>query len=102
MKISNIRDAKKWFDVLLTSEKAQVAVMKLAPGKSSGPKGNEHPKCEQVLYLLEGELYAELGEDKMTLRKGDVLIVPLGVEHRFVNHSGSEAITLNVYAPPAY
>ncbi len=77
-------------------------MMTLAPGKSSGPKGNEHPKSEQTLLVLEGEILADIGSEKRTLRKGDIVIVPPGAEHRFVNHGGSPAITFNVYAPPAY
>jgi mannose-6-phosphate isomerase-like protein (cupin superfamily) len=76
--------------------------MTLAPGKSSGPKGNEHPKSEQVLFVVEGEILAEIGEEQTMLRKGDAVIVPAGVAHRFVNHSGSSALTFNVYSPPAY
>jgi mannose-6-phosphate isomerase-like protein (cupin superfamily) len=102
MKSVNIRDAKSWFQVLQTSRKSQIATMTLAPGKSSGPKGNEHPKSEQVLFVVEGEILAELGEEKSMLRKGDAIIVPTGVAHRFTNHGGSAAVTFNVYAPPAY
>lgn len=102
MKASNIRDAKSWFQVLQTSRKSQIATMTLAPGKSSGPKGNEHPKSEQTLLVVEGEILAEIGDEKRSLRKGDAVIVPPGVSHRFTNHSGSPAVTFNVYAPPAY
>ena len=102
MNVSNLRDAKSWFHVLATSRKAQVATMTLAPGKSSGRKGNEHPKSEQVLFVVEGEVLAELGEEKRTLRKGDAVIVPAGAPHRFSNPFGSPAVTFNVYAPPAY
>ena len=102
MKLSNLRDAGSWFAVLSTSAKSQTATMTLAPGKSSGPKGNEHPKSEQVLLVVEGEVYAEIGDEKATLRKGDSVIVPAGTPHRFVNHGGSPAVTFNVYAPPAY
>jgi mannose-6-phosphate isomerase-like protein (cupin superfamily) len=102
MKVSNIRDAKSWFQVLQTSRKSQIATMTLAPGKSSGPKGNEHPKSEQTLYVVEGEILAEIGEEKTTLRKGDAVIVPAGASHRFTNHSESSAVTFNVYCPPAY
>jgi mannose-6-phosphate isomerase-like protein (cupin superfamily) len=76
--------------------------MTLAPGKSSGPKINEHPKSEQVLLVLEGELLAEIGKEKMTLRKGDVVIVPKKTPHRFTNKAASPAKTFNVYVPPAY
>lgn len=100
---ANIRDgAGIFFKVLQTLPKSQTAMMTLAPGKSSGPKGNEHPKSEQTLLVLEGEILADIGSEKRTLRQGDFVIVPLGAEHRFVNHGGSPAITFNVYAPPAY
>jgi mannose-6-phosphate isomerase-like protein (cupin superfamily) len=102
MNISNVRDKKDFFKVLQTSKKSQTATMTLAPGKASGPKGNEHPKSEQVLLVLEGEVLAEIGQEKMTLRKGDVVIVPPKTAHRFVNKAASPAVTFNVYAPPAY
>lgn len=102
MNVANLRDAKSWFEVQGTARKSQMAVMTLAPGKSSGPKGNEHPKSEQVLLVVEGEILAEVEDEKRTLRRGDALIVPAGAAHRFVNHGGSPAITFNVYAPPAY
>ena len=102
MNLSNVRDSRHFFKVLQTSKKSQTATMTLAPGKASGPKGNEHPKSEQVLLVLEGEVLAEIGREKMTLRKGDVVIVPAKTAHRFVNKAASPAVTFNVYAPPAY
>ena len=102
MNVGNIRHPGPWFKVIATSRKSQVATMKLAPGKSSGPKGNEHPASEQVLLVVEGEVTAEIGDERATLRAGDVVIVPAGTAHRFVNNGASAALTLNVYAPPAY
>jgi mannose-6-phosphate isomerase-like protein (cupin superfamily) len=102
MQISNVYQARKWFQVLQTVSKAQAATMTLAPGKSSGPKGSEHPKSQQVLLVLEGELLAEIEDEKAALRRGDVVIVPAGAAHKFTNHGETNAITFNVYAPPAY
>lgn len=102
MQWGNLKDATQWFAVLQTAKKTQAAVMTLAPGKSSGPKGNEHPSSEQVILVMEGEILAEIGDDKRTLRKGDFAIVPVGVPHRFTNHAESSATTFNVYGPPAY
>jgi len=76
--------------------------MTLAPGESSGPKENEHARSEQVLYLVEGELHAELGDRTFTMKAGDSVIVRKDVPHRFVNRGRSEAVTFNVYTPPAY
>ena len=102
MELIHFDDEKPWFKVLQTGRKSQVARMVLAPGKSSGPMGNEHPKSEQVLYVIRGEVLAEIGDAKQTLRQGDAIMVPPGAAHRFTNHSESPALTLNIYSPPAY
>ena len=96
MIISNINHAKKAFELLQTISKTQVATMRLAPGKASGPKGNEHPQSDQVLVVIEGEVYAEIGDEKTTLRKGDVVTVPAGVASRLldpVTATGTERLS---------
>ncbi|MDQ6825593.1 MAG: cupin domain-containing protein [Candidatus Eremiobacteraeota bacterium] len=52
--------------------------------------------------MVEGEVVAEIGDECKTLREGDVVIVPAGVAHRFSNASNRDALTFNVYGPPAY
>ncbi len=103
MDVRNIGDPHDWFDVLLTGETSQAAVMDLEPGSGeSGANGNEHAGSEQVLFVVDGEVDAEIGDDRRTLRAGDVVIVPRGAPHRFTNRGTRTARTLNVYGPPAY
>jgi mannose-6-phosphate isomerase-like protein (cupin superfamily) len=92
----------KAFEVLETVGDAQTAAMILAPGESSGPKMNEHPASEQVLFVMSGEVEAEIGDRKFRMRAGDSTIVPKRVAHRFTNPGKEPAITFNVYTPPAY
>ncbi|MBV9276888.1 MAG: cupin domain-containing protein [Candidatus Eremiobacteraeota bacterium] len=77
-------------------------MMTLQPGQESGEKGNEHAQSDQVLYVIAGDIEAEIEDEKTTLHAGDVVIVPAGAPHRFRNGGKSPAQTLNVYAPPAY
>ncbi|MDQ2818640.1 MAG: cupin domain-containing protein [Candidatus Eremiobacteraeota bacterium] len=102
MQKHNVADFKSFFKVLQTGTQTQTAIMTLKPGEASGAKSNEHPQSDQVLLVLEGELKAEIGEELTTLVKGDVVIVPAGVDHRFSNESLLAASTFNVYGPPAY
>jgi mannose-6-phosphate isomerase-like protein (cupin superfamily) len=88
--------------VLQTGEQAQTAVMSIGPGEASGPKTSEHPQSEQVLYVIEGELVAEIGERSFVMRAGDSTIVRRNVPHRFTNRTSRSALTFNVYSPPAY
>lgn len=102
MSAINIRESSSWFSLLQTAELAQTAVMSVGPGDESGPKENEHPGSEQVLYVIEGELHAEIGERSFTMRAGDSTIVRRDVPHRFINRTQQPALTFNVYTPPAY
>jgi mannose-6-phosphate isomerase-like protein (cupin superfamily) len=47
-------------------------------------------------------LTGEVGDERPRLRKGDVIIIPAAVKHRFTNKAEKPAVTFNVYAPPAY
>lgn len=102
MDVVNTKRAPKFFKVLQTSANSQTAMMTLKPGQSSGPKGNDHPKCEQVLLVLEGQVVAHVRNLTRTLKAGDVVIVPRRASHQFVNKGKRTAVTFNVYAPPAY
>jgi mannose-6-phosphate isomerase-like protein (cupin superfamily) len=102
MDVTNINKAKDWFEVLQTSERSQTAMMTLAPGDSTGDKAEAHEKSDQVLLMLDGELPGEVGDEHPTLKKGDVIIIPAGVKHRFTNRAAKPAVTFNVYSPPAY
>lgn len=90
------------FFVLATTHGFQAASMTLAPGESSGNKGNEHPQSEQLLLVLKGSVVAEVDRKKMTLKEGDFVIVPRESPHVFRNEGSEKAVTFNVYSPPAY
>ena len=102
MRKHNVNSRDDFFAVLDTAKQTQTAVMTLQPGQESGEKGNEHTQSDQVLYVIAGEVEAEIGDERTTLHTGDVVIVPAGAPHRFRNDGKASAQTLNVYAPPAY
>src|SRR5882724_52881 len=102
MEITNIGNAREWFEVLQTSERSQTAMMTLASGDATCARPEAHEKSDQVLLMLDGELTGEVGDQHPSLKKGDVIIVPAGVKHRFVNRAAKPAVTFNVYSPPAY
>jgi len=102
MQKHNVNSRQDFFAVLDTADQTQTAVMTLKPGQESGEKGNEHAQSDQVLYVISGELNAEIGSESGTLRAGDVVIIPAGAPHRFRNSGEATVQTLNVYAPPAY
>jgi mannose-6-phosphate isomerase-like protein (cupin superfamily) len=102
MLIASVNNVKEWFEVLQTMERTQTAVMILTSGGHSSEEMNVHEKSDQVLLLLEGDVYAEVGGKKSQMHKGDTCIIPAGTPHRFENRGKDRAVTFNVYSPPEY
>jgi mannose-6-phosphate isomerase-like protein (cupin superfamily) len=102
MNVTNIHDAKSWFQVLQTTDRSQTAVMTLSPGGQSSEETNVHSDSDQVLLVVEGAVHAEVAGKKRLLKPGDVCLIPAGTRHRFENAGKDRAVTFNVYAPPEY
>ncbi|HEV7403418.1 MAG TPA: cupin domain-containing protein [Chthoniobacteraceae bacterium] len=102
MLLSKTTENDDWFKVLQTTKLSQTAVMNLAPGQASGDEAEAHEESDQVLYVVEGEVTAEIAGETGTLRAGEGVTIPAGVKHRFVNETRAPVRTFNVYTPPAY
>ena len=66
-------------------------------------KGNVehiHPDCDEVVYVLDGEVEHSLGDARVTLRAGDLIVVPRGVPHRLVNRGDAPVRTYIVFSSP--
>ncbi len=46
----------------------------------SNPR-HRHPRCEEVLYILQGKIVHSLGDETYTLSAGDTITIPAGVFH---------------------
>ncbi|MBV8967583.1 MAG: cupin domain-containing protein [Verrucomicrobia bacterium] len=102
MNLANIYCSKSWFQILQTTDKSQTAVMALEAGKSTGEQPESHRDSQQVLILINGELSAQVGKERRELTEGDVVVIPPGIPHRFVNSGKKTAVTFSVYCPPEY
>jgi mannose-6-phosphate isomerase-like protein (cupin superfamily) len=102
MRHSNIFRKAKWFEVLKTTTRSQIAVMKLGPGQSTGDEPEDHKNSDQVLLVIEGQLFAEIDGKRSLMKAGDFVIIPPRTKHKFTNRSDRPAITFNVYSPPEY
>lgn len=56
------------------------------PGKSVARHAHEH--TEQVMAIVEGEVEVVIGDEKATLRPGDVCVMNRGVEHELYSAGG--------------
>jgi quercetin dioxygenase-like cupin family protein len=59
-----------------------------------------HPNCEEVVYVLDGEVRHTLGGQETVLRAGDLIVVPRNVPHRLINDSDAPVRTYIVFSSP--
>jgi mannose-6-phosphate isomerase-like protein (cupin superfamily) len=95
------------FDVLVATQNAQAAMMTLRRGGASDDQpSNEHPECEQWLFVLSGSGVAVIGDGRATRRvplaENSLLVIKKGEPHQIKNSGRKPLRTLNVYVPPAY
>jgi mannose-6-phosphate isomerase-like protein (cupin superfamily) len=87
-------------NVLFTGGHSQLVVMALRPAEEIGTE--VHRDVDQLLYVVNGQGVAVLGDVRESLVEGEVLCVPAGTTHNVIN-TGDEPLKLfTVYAPPQH
>ena len=70
-------------------------VVDAPPG--SGPKLHKHP-YEEVFVIQEGTATFTAGDDVIEARGGQVVVVPAGVPHKFVNSGAGRLRQVDIHA----
>ncbi len=66
-------------------------------------KGNVehvHPNCEEIVYVLEGEVEHTLGDQRTLLKAGDLIVVPRNVPHRLTNVGSAAVRACVIFSSP--
>ena len=84
--------------VIYTGKNMQLVLMSIP---MSGDIGMEtHEKTDQVLVIVAGEGKAILNGQESPIAKHDIIFVPAGTEHNFVNTGDEDLKLYTLYAPP--
>jgi mannose-6-phosphate isomerase-like protein (cupin superfamily) len=86
--------------VLWTGTKTQLVVMTIPPG---GEIGEEvHEDIDQILTFVSGIGEARVGGAKKQVAQGDLVVVPAGTKHNFLNTGPNPLVLYTVYGPPEH
>ncbi|GAB3138859.1 hypothetical protein GCM10027290_06990 [Micromonospora sonneratiae] len=86
--------------VLWTGKHTQLVIMTIPPG---GEIGEEiHEKNDQILTFVSGVGEARVAGEKKTVTQGDLVAVPAGTKHNFVNTGPNPLVLYTVYGPPEH
>jgi mannose-6-phosphate isomerase-like protein (cupin superfamily) len=99
--IATVADANPDFRrVLWTGERSQLVVMTIPPG---GEIGEEvHEGIDQILTFVSGVGRAVIDGEQRDVSPGDLVAVPAGHKHNFVNTGPNPLVLYTVYAPPEH
>lgn len=86
--------------VLWTGEHTQVVIMTIPV---DGEIGEEvHEDTDQVLTFVSGLGEARVGGQTKKVAQGDLVVVPAGTKHNFVNTGPNPLVLYTVYGPPEH
>ena len=86
--------------VLWTGEHSQLVIMTIPP---DGEIGEEvHEDIDQILTFVSGVGEARVGGNKRKVEQGDLVCVPSGTKHNFVNTGPNPLVLYTVYGPPEH
>ena len=85
--------------VLWTGEHTQLVVMTIP---SDGEIGEEVHEVDQILTFVSGVGEAQVGGQKRKVAQGDLVVVPAGKKHNFLNTGPNPLVLYTVYGPPEH
>ncbi|MFX0594313.1 cupin domain-containing protein [Melissospora conviva] len=86
--------------VLWTGKYSQLVIMTIPPG---GEIGEEvHEDVDQILTFVSGVGEAVVSGQKKAVAQGDLVVVPAGRKHNFVNTGPNPLVLYTVYGPPEH
>jgi mannose-6-phosphate isomerase-like protein (cupin superfamily) len=92
---------KHYRKVLSTTTNMQLVVMSLNKGQEIGTE--IHPTTTQFIFVELGKVVAIIGKSKkITLKKGDHIIIPPNTKHNIINRSSEVAKLYTIYTPPEH
>lgn len=77
---------ENWKLALVTGKDAQVVFMNITPKTNPNNEiGLETHQFDQVIFVVEGQAKSVLNGKKSTVKAGDMIFIPQGVPHNFIN-----------------
>ncbi|MGI5145191.1 cupin domain-containing protein [Plantactinospora sp. CA-294935] len=86
--------------VLWTGKHTQLVIMTIPPG---GEIGEEvHDDIDQILTFVSGTGEARVSGQTRKVTQGDLVVVPAGRKHNFVNTGPNPLVLYTIYGPPEH
>ena len=88
-----------WFSSPGASDAKDLVVLEVSLSPGRGHNFHKHPRQEEVIYVIEGEIEQWLDREKRVLRPGDSVFIGAGVVHASFNIGDRMAKVLAILGP---
>jgi mannose-6-phosphate isomerase-like protein (cupin superfamily) len=85
--------------VVWTGKHTQLVIMTIPPG---GEIGEEVHEVDQILTFVSGTAEARVAGEVAAVEHGELVVVPAGTEHNFINTGPNPLVLYTVYGPPEH
>ena len=85
--------------VLWTGKSTQLVIMTVQPGKDIGEEVHE---VDQILTFVSGVGRAVVSGKTKNVAAGDLVVVPAGKKHNFINTGPNPLVLYTIYGPPEH
>lgn len=98
------REAYAWGEIHWLTSQATNGAKELTLGFTSVAPGgrnplHRHPNCEEVLYVISGEIeHIVEGAPKARLRGGEAILIPRNLKHQAINIGSVPAVLLVAFS----
>jgi quercetin dioxygenase-like cupin family protein len=88
-----------WFSSPVASNAEDLVVIEVTLSPGGGHNFHKHPKQEELIYVIDGEIEQWVDREKQMLRSGDSAFMGADVVHASFNISGRNAKLLAILGP---
>mgnify|MGYP000583682761 CR=1 FL=1 len=97
-KINEEWGSLNWVASKATGNTKNITVGRVTIKKGQSNPRHSHSNCEEVLYLLSGQLEHSIGDETVILRAGDTLVIGPGIAHNAINIGDEDADMIVAYS----
>ena len=77
---------------------ANVNVIQVPPGKEVG--WHHHPQQFETIWVIRGKAILTLDQTEVSIRDGQIIAIPIGLEHALRNEGSDLVELLTFFTPP--
>lgn len=86
--------------ILYTDSNIQMVLMTLPNNREIGME--RHAGITQMFLVLSGKVHSLINGEHAIHNRGDLFVVPQGIEHNIWNENRPKAKLFTIYSPPAH